>query len=111
MIPKNDFRRNRLRTGDALEARGWSRRQVLHGLAASGLLGVIRWPAVALASGKRPSSSPFEPDRRKTLAVATERVLPGAIEAGVPEYLDYWMVRHPFDRYIQKLFKMAAVHL
>ncbi len=56
-------------------------------------------------------TSPFAPDRRRALAAATERVLPGAVEAGVPDYIDYWMRREPFASHVEPLFRIGAVHL
>ncbi len=87
-----------------------TRRQVLVGLlglgAGAGLpLGLGR--ARAAASG--PAVMPA--DRRRALAAATERLLPGAVKAGVPEYLDYWLARDPFSRFIEPLFRIGAVHL
>lgn len=55
----------------------------------------------------------FEPDRRRALCAASERVLPGAIEAGVPEYMDYWLARQPFSVAPdwKPILKVGAVHL
>jgi gluconate 2-dehydrogenase gamma chain len=47
------------------------------------------------------------------LAAAAERILPGAIEAGVPEYMDYWLARQPFSVAPdwKPILKVGAVHL
>jgi len=64
------------------------------------ILSLLAVPAVRLlprAAARGSVSAVFEPDRRRALAAAVERVLPGAIEAGVPEYMDYWLSRQPFS--------------
>jgi gluconate 2-dehydrogenase gamma chain len=55
----------------------------------------------------------FEPDRRRALCSAAERILPGAVEAGVPEYMDYWISRQPFSIVSdwKPILKVGAVHL
>jgi hypothetical protein len=55
----------------------------------------------------------FEPDRRRALAAAAERIFPGAIEAGVPEYMDTWLSRQPFSVAPdwKPILKVGAVHL
>ena len=86
----------------------FSRRQVLVGLLGLGAGASLPLGRLAGASAAQPV---FEPDRRRALAAAAETVLPGAIEAGVPDYIDYWMAREPFVRFIQPLFRIGAVHL
>ena len=75
------------------------------------ILSLLAVPAVRLLP--RASAAVFEPDRRRALAAAAERVLPGAIEAGVPEYMDYWLARQPFSVAPdwKPILKVGAVHL
>jgi len=75
------------------------------------ILSLLAVPAVRLLP--RASASVLEPDRRRALVAATERILPGAIEAGVPEYMDYWLSRQPFAVAPdwKPLLKVGAVHL
>lgn len=89
-----------------------SRRQLVLGLLGAG--------ASRFLSGCRSGSGAaaglagvLEPDRRRALAAACERVLPGAIAAGVPEYMDYWLAREPFSAAPdwKPLLNMGAVHL
>jgi len=82
------------------------------GLGALSLLGVVprqRSRAAALAA----ADAVFEPDRRRCLAAAAERVLPGAGEAGVMEYMEYWLSRPPFSRAVdwKPLINVGAMHL
>jgi gluconate 2-dehydrogenase gamma chain len=55
----------------------------------------------------------FEPDRRRALSAAVERILPGAVDAGVPEYIDYWLARQPFSVAPdwKPILNVGAVHL
>ena len=39
---------------------------------------------------------PFSADEKKTLSAVIERLLPGAVAAGVPDYIDYWLSQRPF---------------
>lgn len=67
-----------------------------------------------LAKQSAPASSPaFEPDRRRALCAAVERILPGAQDAGVPEYMDYWLARQPFSVAPdwRPILNVGAVHL
>ncbi len=43
--------------------------------------------------GRRPL---FTASQQRTLSAAVERILPGAVEAGVPDYLETWLGRRPF---------------
>ncbi len=85
-----------------------TRRQMMVGLLG---LGAGAGLPVKLAARVRASGSPFEADRRRALSAAAERVLPGAVEAGVPEYIDYWMAREPFSHLVEPLLRIGAVHL
>ena len=86
------------------------------------ILSLLAVPAARLLPGCKSNSagglasaslSVFEPDRRRALVAAAERVLPGAIEAGVPEYMDYWLARQPFSIAPdwKPILKVGAVHL
>ncbi|MEW6439922.1 MAG: gluconate 2-dehydrogenase subunit 3 family protein [bacterium] len=90
-----------------------TRRQVLMGgLAGLGWAGAS-WvvPKIARAGLPIPEmAGAFEAGDRQILAAAVDRLLPGAVEAGVPEYLDYWLVQKPF-RSIRGYFAEGARHL
>jgi gluconate 2-dehydrogenase gamma chain len=77
------------------------------------ILSLLAVPAVRLLPGAVAQGAVFEPDRRRALCAAAERVLPGAIEAGVPEYMDYWLARQPFSVAPdwKPILKVGAVHL
>ena len=78
-----------------------TRRQVLvgfFGLAAGGVgLGFALRGRKAPAAAPRPQL-PFPPAETKTLLAAFEHALPGALEAGVPDHVAWWMAK---DRYFQ----------
>lgn len=83
----------------------------LLGTGAAARLGPLLPRARAASNGPpvtRPKASPFSAERRRTLAAATERILPGALDAGVMNHIDYWMLRPPFDRFVQPLLKAGA---
>ena len=88
----------------------YTRRQILMGLA--GLAGTTLVVPKMVESG--PSvpdmERPFDPEQRQILAAAVDRLLPGAVEAGVPEYLDFWLVEKPF-RLIRSYLAQGAGHL
>ncbi|MBW2702372.1 MAG: gluconate 2-dehydrogenase subunit 3 family protein [Deltaproteobacteria bacterium] len=91
----------------------FSRRQMVLGLLGFGAGSKLGLGSMAFAASNgprvtRPKKSAFPPDRRRTLAVAAERILPGATEAGVMDYIDYWMLREPFSAFVQPLFKAGA---
>ena len=80
------------------------------------ILSLLAVPAVRLlpgAAAKGSAAAVLEPDRRRALVAAVERVLPGAIEAGVPEYMDYWLSRQPFSVAPdwKPILNVGAVHL
>jgi len=87
-----------------------TRRQMVLGMLGLGAVPALPRSLLA-AAGKKRGGSPFEPDRRAALAAAAERILPGAGAAGIPDFIDYWMSRYPYTEYMQKLFKVAAIHL
>jgi hypothetical protein len=41
--------------------------------------------------------TPLSDRERSTLAAAVDRLLPGAADAGVPEYISYWLAMEPFQ--------------
>ncbi len=64
-------------------------------------------------SGELPvpdEGGPFGPEQRETIAAAVDRLLPGAKEAGVPEYFDCWL-RQPSFKPIRNYFAHGARHL
>jgi len=74
----------------------YTRRELLAGLVG---LGGTSLMIPRIVSGELPTPEeerPFGPDERETLAAAVERLLPGAVEAGVPEYLDHWLTHRSF---------------
>lgn len=78
------------------------------------IMSLLAVPAARLLPGcKSAAAAVFEPDRRRALTAAAERILPGAIEAGVPEYMDYWLARQPFTVAPdwKPILKVGAVHL
>ncbi|MDF1563132.1 MAG: gluconate 2-dehydrogenase subunit 3 family protein [Deltaproteobacteria bacterium] len=80
---------------------------LLGGGASAGLATWQLWPP-APALKADPPASPFEEGTRRTLAAAVERLLPGAVEAGVPEYLDYWMAREPWVGFLAAGMRTGA---
>jgi len=86
----------------------WSRRQVVLSLLALG--GGTFLPRWRRAHAGRSSGPLFEADHQRAISAAMDRVLPGAVEAGVPRHLEYWL-REPVFQGAQREFKMAAVHL
>ena len=88
----------------------YTRREMLIGLAGLGGTALI---VPKIAEGDLPGpdrEGPFSPEQRGTLAAAVDRLLPGAVAAGVPEYLDYWLVQKPFQP-IRNYFAYGAGHL
>jgi gluconate 2-dehydrogenase gamma chain len=81
----------------------FTRREILVGLAGLGGSSLV---IPKVVSGELPvpeGRRPFGPEQRKALAAAADRLLPGAVEAGVPEYLEYWLEHRSFQlvrRYI-----------
>ena len=88
----------------------YTRRDILSGLAGLGGTSLI---IPRVASGMLPAPDeerPFGPDQRKTLAAAVDRLLPGAVEAGVPEYLDTWLEHRSF-RLVRRYVSHGVRHL
>jgi hypothetical protein len=88
----------------------YTRRDLLIGLAGLGGTSLI---IPRIASGMLPvpdEERPFGPEQRKTLAAAVDRLLPGAVEAGVPEYLDTWLEHRSF-RLIRRYVSHGVRHL
>jgi len=66
-----------------------------------------------IASGELPTPEgerPFGPEERETLSAAEERLLPGAVEAGVPEYFDHWLSHRSFHL-VRRYMAHGARHL
>lgn len=42
-------------------------------------------------------AAPFSGSEKQTLSAAVERLLPGAKEAGIPDYLAFWLSKKPFE--------------
>ncbi|MCP4676386.1 MAG: gluconate 2-dehydrogenase subunit 3 family protein [Deltaproteobacteria bacterium] len=74
---------------------GITRREILVGLAGLGGTALVI-PRVVLGEIPAPADLAFGSEQRKTLAAAVDRLIPGAVEAGVPEYMDYWLVQEAF---------------
>ncbi len=88
----------------------YTRREMLIGLAGAGgaaliVPGIIR-AAVPLPAGRML----LDADKWRTLAAVSERLLPGAVEAGVPDYMDYWLVQRAFER-VRLYLAHGAQHL
>lgn len=67
----------------------------------------------AQGAARRPPhlESPMENrDWRRALAAAMERILPGAVAAGVPEHVAFWLREEKFV-VMRRDFKLAAVQL
>ena len=87
-----------------------TRREILAGLAGLGGSSLV---LPRIVNGELPTPDeerPFGPDERETLSAAEERLLPGAVEAGVPEYLDQWLAHRSFQL-VRKYMAHGARHL
>jgi len=77
-----------------------TRRQMILGLLSAG--GASLCPGLLKAGGNTllgaMSGWVFEPDRLRALLAASERILPGVVAAGFENYVNYWLVREPFNR-------------
>jgi Gluconate 2-dehydrogenase subunit 3 len=71
-----------------------SRREMLVGMAALG--GASTIGRVVLGEVPLPDEKPFTQVQQKAVNSAVERILPGALDAGVPAYLDYWLGHEAF---------------
>ncbi len=89
----------------------YTRRDILIGLAGFGGSTVLVIPRLVhgevLVANK---ANPFSSTERKILVKAVDRLLPGAVEAGVPEYMDYWVSRKTF-RFLGNYLSTGAGHL
>ncbi len=88
----------------------YNRREVLIGLAGMGGSSLLIPRTV---SGELPTPDeerPFGPEQREVLAAAAERLLPGALEAGVPEYMDHWLMERSF-KLVRNYFSHGSRHL
>jgi gluconate 2-dehydrogenase gamma chain len=82
----------------------FTRRQMVIGLMGLGVgAGLSRklWASPTTASL-------FNHQHRRALVAAYERILPGATQAKVADYIDYWMRREPFKSKIKPFFEIAA---
>jgi len=92
-----------------------TRRQMILGLLSAG--GASLCPGLLKAGGNTllgaMSGWVFEPDRLRALLAASERILPGVVAAGFENYVNYWLVREPFNRAAdwKPLLNIGAVHL
>jgi len=92
-----------------------TRRQMILGLLSAGgtslVPGLLRAGSNTLLGAM--SGWVFEPDRLRALLAASERILPGVVEAGFEDYINYWLVREPFNRAAdwKPLLNIGAVHL
>jgi gluconate 2-dehydrogenase gamma chain len=88
----------------------FTRREILTGLAGIGGSSLV---IPRIVSGELPAPEegrPFGPEQRETIAAAMDRLLPGAVEAGVPEYFDHWLTERSF-RLVRNYFSHGARHL
>ncbi len=67
-------------------------------------------PRIVRGEIPAPSGMVFGPEQRKTLAAAVDRLIPGAVEAGVPEYMDHWLVQEAFKP-VRNYLTHGAKHL
>jgi Gluconate 2-dehydrogenase subunit 3 len=87
-----------------------TRREVLIGLA--GLAG-SSLVIPRIVNGELPvpdGGRHLGPQQRKTLAAAVDRLLPGAVDAGVPEYIDHWLAHRSFRR-VRRYLAHGVRHL
>jgi len=104
----------------------WTRREMFRGLVGAlaagagtgrawagrgGGGGAGPWIPPGAASGPPAAGKKmFDADHWSTLTAAMERLLPGAIEAGVPEYVMHWLRQEPYNRMVG-YFRAGAAHL
>jgi gluconate 2-dehydrogenase gamma chain len=108
-----------------LKSRGITRRQMIGSLlglgggvlvSRTGLVGASNAKDISQNNrAQRPTLGasqeiPLDEQQRKAIAAAAERLLPGAIEAGVPDHLEHWLKQKPFAG-LQREVRLAAVHL
>ena len=73
-------------------------------------LGWVRWPRLPLSLMVQPAS-PFSVAEKEALEAVVEHLLPGAAAAGVPAFIDYWMVRAPFHEVLLPGFRLGLGYL
>ena len=73
--------------------------------------GLVGWWGAGSSGSFATPSSPFAATERQSLAAAVERIFPGAVELGVPEYIDTWLKVRPFSGAVARGFKRGASHL
>ncbi len=72
----------------------------------------LRRPRLSLFAGvHRRLRGPLPPPQRATICAAAERLLPGALAAGVPAFLDHWLARRPFHSHLLPQLIGLADHL
>ena len=85
----------------------FTRREILIGLGGFSLV----LPRIVRGELPVPEEErPFGPEQRETLAAAADRLLPGAREAGVPEYMDHWLMDRSF-KLVRNYLSHGARHL
>ncbi|MFH0901998.1 MAG: gluconate 2-dehydrogenase subunit 3 family protein, partial [Pseudomonadota bacterium] len=67
-------------------------------------------PASRAAETAQREPSPFEPRERACLSAVVERILPGAVDAGVVEHLEYWGRTRELAVILKQL-RRGAIHL
>ena len=88
----------------------FTRREMLIGLAGWGSASLVI-PRIVRGEIPVPDGErAFGPQQRRTIEAAVDRLLPGAVEAGVPVYLDYWLTERSF-RLVRRYFAHGARHL
>jgi gluconate 2-dehydrogenase gamma chain len=81
-----------------------TRREVLFGLAGIGIFGGCRGAGRekdqgtgAFANSEISQVLVFTPAQQPTVDAVVETILPGAEDAGVPDYMAYWLAQKPFE--------------
>jgi len=88
----------------------FTRREMLVGLAALGGSSLVIPRIVSGELSAPDEEKAFGPAQRETLGAAVDRLLPGAVEAGVPAYLDHWLMERSF-RLVRNYLSHGARHL
>lgn len=73
--------------------------------------GLVGWWGRGTSGSFSAPTSPFGAVERRTLAAAVDRLFPGAVEIGVPEFIDTWLSLSPFSGAVARGFKRGAFHL
>ncbi len=88
----------------------YTRRAILVALAGLGGSSLV---LPRILSGELPAPAeerPFGPKQREALSAAVDRLIPGAAAAGVPEYMDRWLMERSF-RLVRNYCSHGARHL